>query len=108
MTFKIYDYDNHFKLIDLPIREEEISQIKVRVLTGDEKVEIVTKNGEIFTFDSSERRFIDYFDGEYLIDEPQMISDWLHWEPTEKDTRQYFTKSYRRLSNFRKISDQKI
>ena len=100
MIFKIYDYDNNPKLIDLPISEDEISCIEVTVLSGDEIVEVTTEDGDSFTCDSSESRVIDCFDGEYFIDNPQIISSWLHWEPTEKEVKSHRTLSYLRRGKF--------
>lgn len=100
MIFKIYDYDNSPKLIDLPVSEDEISCITVTVLSGDEVVEITTKNGDSFTFDSSESRLINFSDGEYFIDNPQTISSWLHWEPTEEEVKNHRTLSYLRQGKF--------
>lgn len=96
MIFKIYDYDNNPKLIDLPVSEDKISCIEITIMSGDEIVEVTTENGDSFTFDSSESRVIDFFDGEYSIDNPQTISSWLHWEPTEE------VKSHRTLSYLRR------
>ena len=100
VIFKIYDYDNNPKLIDLPISEDEISCIEVTVLSGDEIVEVTTENEDSFTFDSSESRVIDFFDGEYFIDNPQTISSWLHWEPTEEEVKSHRTLSYLRWGKF--------
>ena len=100
VIFKIYDYDNNPKLIDLPISEDEINCIEVTVLSGDEIAEVTTENGDFFTFDSSESRVIDFFDGEYFIDNPQTISSWLHWEPTEEEVKSHRTLSYLRWGKF--------
>ena len=67
MIFKIYDYDNNPKLIDLPISEDEISCIEITVLSGDEIVEVTAENGDSFTFDSSESRVIDFLTENILL-----------------------------------------
>ena len=100
MIFKIYDYDNNPKLIDLPISEDEISCIEVTVLSGDEIVKVTTEDRASFTFDSSESRVIDFFDGEYFIDNHQTISSWLHWEQTEEEVKRHRILSYLRWGKF--------
>lgn len=100
MIFKIYDYDNNPKSIVLPVSEDKISYIKVTVLSGDEKIEIAAKDGDFFTFDSSKSRLINFFDGEYFIDNPQTIFSWLRWEPTEEEVKSCRTLSYLRWGKF--------
>lgn len=57
----LVDYKDNRKEFDIPNFEEVLS-IVIEVISGDEVANVLYKNGDIKTFDSSDDRIIDYFD----------------------------------------------
>ena len=86
MKIKIYDYANEETEITLP--DKEIKQIRVEVITGDEIVTIFFKDGTLSTFDSSDARCMDFYDGSYTV-EGEQIKKWIDFETDECSTISY-------------------
>lgn len=99
VKFDIYDYDNGVTTCTIPNYEiDDIKRIDVTVLSGDETVDVVFKDGSIFDFDASETRAMNFYDGSYTIDEKEDIEKWLNFVPSKKEP--IFTFSYERQAKW--------
>lgn len=97
MRFKIYDYDN--VATDIDVGDKPIHHITVTILSGDETGIVYFKDGTTQSFDASEHRSTDYFDGEYIVDE-MYLEEWVKINPK---VSKYGTKSEERAKTFRKM-----
>ena len=68
MDKKVYirDYDCRKKEIIIP-DFEDVVELEVMVISGDEILAVLYKNGRIKKFDSSDDRFVSYYDGSYIV-----------------------------------------
>ena len=90
MKVSIYDYANNEVEVNLPVdKVEDIMCIYVTILSGDETVWFIFKNGNNLKADSSERRNSDYYDGSYIVDTPEKIKEWIEFEYSSADTMSY-------------------
>lgn len=97
MKFKIYDYDN--KSVEVEIPDKPIHYIMVTILGGDETGTVYFEDGTSQTFNSSEYRIIDIFDGCYVVMRDE-VNKWISINP---HVGQYETKSYKRYETWKKI-----
>lgn len=81
MRVFIYDYANREVEVNLPVdKVEDIIGIYVTVITGDEIVTFVFKNGNSLKVDGSSHRIWDFYDGSYVVDTPEKIKKWIEFE----------------------------
>lgn len=99
MTINIYDYDNNIKSVNLPIESvDEIKEINVDIITGDETGSIVFKDPKKQTiwFDAfPSSRYVNYNDGSYTVYDPELIAQWINFSPNDRVTT--FAYSYERM-----------
>lgn len=92
MKIAVYDWDNKETVVE--IGNKKIERVLVRVLSGDEVVEVFFENGSSVIVDSNNQRTLDFFDGEYEL-VGHNIDKWnRHSKEQEKTT------SYSRLELF--------
>ena len=97
MTVTIYDYANDTVEVEIPAKTaDDIEDIYVHVLSGDETGSVKCKNGDIVEFGASDCRLRGFDDGWYIVTNPEAIKKWLEFEPTG-----YETASYQRQRLFR-------
>ena len=84
----LFDYENKPKVVTLPCAYSDVKRMVVTILTGDEVVDVYTKNGDCIhadALDEKKSRLAQYFDGVYevypedmerWITLPNHISDW--------------------------------
>lgn len=90
LEVSVYDYCDQEKKIKLPVDSvDEISEIWVEVLSGDETGEFKLKNGETVPFDASDDRCMTFFDGCYSVVEKENIESWINWQPESACTNSY-------------------
>jgi len=86
-TLKIMNY--HKERADTGVKIEDIDSLYVIVLTGDELVRVIMKDGTQKAFDSAvlcdDSRAHDYFDGEYAVHK----DDFAEWSE-RKDSYSWF------------------
>lgn len=97
MKFKIYDYDNKATIVEIP--DKSIHHITVTILSGDETGIVYFKDGTTQSFDASDCRSTDYFDGEYIVDFAY-IKEWASINPKVDE---YDIKSYERAKRIQNI-----
>lgn len=86
----VYDFDNKKTAVKLPIKSrEEIEAIFIVVLSGDETGFFKIKGGDSVYFDSSDCRHIGYFDGAYLVMDPEAINQWIDFPVSSDETISY-------------------
>lgn len=86
VKFDIYDYDNGVTTCTIPNYEiDDIKRIDVTVLSGDETVDVVFKDGSIYDFDASDTRIMTFNDGFYTLTDKEDIEKWLNFKPTEEE-----------------------
>lgn len=66
MKLKIFDYNNRPKEVDIG-DIENIDVVVMRILSGDEVLYVIHKDGSEAVFDSSDDRIHDFDDGIYLL-----------------------------------------
>lgn len=103
----VYDYDNHKTVIKLKdgYTTNDIEKIVVSIFSGDETGEIVYKDGTEQQFDAftNSRRYQNFFDGEYTVED---IPLWLNFEPNEDDP--FDTFAYQRQRYYEDKIAEKI
>ena len=65
----IYDYAGEGRDVDVDLDDDSIIIATMTVLTGDEVLEVITKDGVFAVYDSSvgNPRLTDWFDGKYVL-----------------------------------------
>ena len=86
VNFKIYDFNNAEKIIELP--DKEIKTIFVTILSGDETGYVAFADGSIIEFDASSCRFMNFYDGSYVV-MGEDIDRWINYVPTTNRTISY-------------------
>lgn len=66
MTINIIDYAGNKTPIDIGDLDNVLT-LAIRVITGDEILTVVDKNGKIDEYDSSDGRINNYFDDSYIV-----------------------------------------
>ena len=88
MTTKIYYYNGDEVPITIPCGVSDLLLIHVEVISGDERVTFVMKNGETLTCDAGySRRVMDFFDGCYNV-KGDDIQAWLDYDGGSAYSRQ--------------------
>lgn len=65
---EIMDYSNIKTKTTINLNKlDEIFEIRILVITGDEICEVIYENGKRETFDSSDNRMCDFYDGDYVL-----------------------------------------
>lgn len=98
MKFKIYDYNNKATVVEIP--DKPINYIHVVVLSGDETGIVYFKDGTTQSFDASNCRNTDCFDGEYDV-LGKVVGEWI---ATDSRLNRRETKSYQRASIWIKLT----
>ena len=89
---KIMDFNNALTETEIDLDNlEQLSMINVQVISGDEVVTVYFKDGTTKIWDSSNCRFYDFFDDEYIL-----YSEYKSKEENEKMLSGFFSrkKSY--------------
>lgn len=90
MKVSIYDYANNEVEVNLPVdKVENIMCICVTILSGNETVWFIFKNGNNLKVDSAGHRNWDYYDGSYIVDTPEKIKKWIEFEYDGTRTMSY-------------------
>lgn len=110
MKVKVYDYDNKVLKVEVPVDSvDEIEEVSVLILSGDETGHIKTKKGDVIQFDAVKAeapgkayRLHGYYDGEYCLTNPEEIKEWVNfdYEPDKWETMAYERQSH--MYNFAK------
>jgi len=66
MKIELINYSGNRVECEIPEKEEILAAF-IEVQSGDETLNIVTKDGEIHFFDSSDSRIENYYDGCYVV-----------------------------------------
>lgn len=98
MELTIYDWAGAPKVVEIP--DVPIKEIDVTVITGDEIIDVEFADGTSKSFDSSNDRFIPYFDGSYLVDSKH-IEEWINFK-----TDNMTNISYRRMEHFQELEEE--
>ena len=93
MKFNIYDYKDN--AVEIDTKGRKVASISVDVISGNERIEIMYKNGSFVMIDSSSDRFTNYHDGYYELSGDK-LSEWMEYTPA-KDEKGI---SYKRLYKF--------
>ena len=97
MNINVYDWKNEIKPVSIPAESiDDIVEIHVVVISGDETGLILTKDGTCTDFDASNDRTHNYFDAEYTLTSPEDISEWIKRGEESTSGR---TISYERIPN---------
>lgn len=89
MKFKIYNYKNEIVEKELECNEKDIKSITVKVLSGDEVVDVMTKNNISYHYDAAIDRGVNFFEGNYVLNSPKLINAWLNWSPHDESSYSY-------------------
>ena len=74
MKLKIMDYNNRKTETGVDLDSlENVKKIIIRVISGDEVMSVLYKDGTAEDFDSSDTRARDYNDGRYILYAPDMF-----------------------------------
>ena len=90
MIITVYDWSNEPKFIDVPAKSiDDIASIYICVLSGDETGYINLKDGTSIDFDASDDRCMTYYDGDYMVSDPEDIKKWIEFKPDDSHTISY-------------------
>lgn len=104
MKFNIYNYANEPVEKELKgYDKEDIKYILIVVTSGDEIVQIMTKDNLTYSYDASDYRSLDFYDGKYVLDTPELIDAWLKWRVKKEDRSA--TWSYIRMKEMIKLAE---
>ena len=70
---------------------EEVVELRVEVISGDEILKVLYKNGGQKEFDSSDDRCLDCYDGNYYIP-LDMVDEFSNMECNSYEVADYFRK----------------
>lgn len=70
----IVDYERVPKTITID-NFEDVTSIHIKILSGDEVATVIRKDCVSETYDSSDCRWTDYYDGEYILN-PEHIEEF--------------------------------
>ena len=71
MRIELLDYRNNRKAFNIP-EKGDIFDATIRILSGDEVLKVITKDGELHVYDASNTRIVCYNDGEYIVYSPEI------------------------------------
>ena len=94
-SIKIYDFLNEEKIISIT---KPIDSIEVSVISGDEVITINYQDGTSENHDASDDRYLDLYDGFYIVFEDQ-LEDWSAIGLDDLDEDDDYI-SYKRLEKF--------
>ena len=72
----IYDYENNGKEIYIP-EVSEIEKLVLKVISGDEVLDIFTKDGELLHFDASSSRKSQYLEAARILHKEEDLNSWV-------------------------------
>lgn len=87
MTTKLYYYNGDEVPVTIPCGVSDLLLIHVDVISGDERVIFITKNGETYTRDAGSDRYVDFNDGSYDVFGDD-IQAWLDYDGGSAHSRQ--------------------
>lgn len=93
---KIMDYRRNKR--DVPVDLENVGRIDVEVISGDEVLTVTKKDYTVERYDSSDRRFIDYYDYQYTIYDPEDGINMLE-DPVWKNRKSSYSIMYKALED---------
>lgn len=96
MIFDIYDYKG--KATKADTHNKEVRQLLVQVLSGDEVVTVDYGDGTNETYDSSNNRFINRFDGSYSVT-LEDLQEWIAYGVSRANSNSE-NLSYKRMYEF--------
>ena len=95
-TIYLVDYSGEPTKVELEL--DGLMTAKITVLTGDEILEAIYKDGGIATYDSSDCRRTDFYDGDYIIFVKDGINDLRYFGADRiMDSYEQMNRSYRRV-----------
>lgn len=71
MQVTLYDFNDDPTVVDIP---DDWKLIIVRIISGDEVIDVVTED-KVYTYDSSSTRIMDFYDEQYVIT-PNEFAKW--------------------------------
>lgn len=77
---KIYDYNGNPTETNVDLNDENIIAAQIYIVSGDELLLTVTKDGLIRWYDSCDNRCASYYDGDYYIKKGSEIYTTEAWE----------------------------
>jgi hypothetical protein len=66
MRIELLDYGNSRKAFNIP-EKGDILVATIQILSGDEVLKVITKDGELHVYDASNTRIVCFDDGEYIV-----------------------------------------
>ena len=87
MTTKIYYYNGDEVLVTIPCEVSDLLCLHVEVISGDERVTFITKDGRAYTRDAGRDRCMDFNDGSYDV-RGEDIQKWLDYDAGSAYSRQ--------------------
>ena len=66
MKIELLDYGNRRKAFNIP-EKGDIFSATIRILSGDEVLNVITKDGELHVYDASNTRMTDFDEDEYIV-----------------------------------------
>lgn len=87
MTTKLYYYNGDEVPVTIPCEVSDLLVIHVEVISGDERVTFITKNGKTYTRDAGYDRRMDFLDGGYDV-KGDDIQAWLDYDGGSAYSRQ--------------------
>ena len=73
---KIFALDWENKRHETDVDVEDVVGIVVKVFSGDEILDILTKSGIQYTYDAGTGRIMDFYDGQYTVREEDLV-EWM-------------------------------
>ena len=93
MELILYQYNKEPAVFEDVGELEDIKEIFISVISGDEVALIEYKDGTNHIFNSSTSRFLDFYDGGYTIYDPSEGIDLLKdWRDRSSNTYDYLNK----------------
>ena len=96
MIFNIYDFNDRATKVDT--NNKEVRQLLVQVLSGDEVVTVDYSDCTNETYDSSNNRFINRFDGSYSVT-LEDLQEWIAYGVSRVNSNSE-NLSYKRMYEF--------
>jgi len=69
MRIELLDYGNSRKAFNIP-EKDDIYDATIQILSGDEVLKVITKDGQLHVYDASNTRIVCFDDGEYIVYSP--------------------------------------
>ena len=97
MSVKIFDYSDKVSVIDIDITSDEITDVFIEVVTGDEILNVLYKDGTEKRFDSlvNDERVSDFSDWKYYLKRNGILSRiWLNEDYQNRNGSLWFLKQF--------------